>query len=112
MVVTPAALGKYNQVFGLLLAIQHAQWALGTLRVAKVSSTDPAISVATLLHVRMLFVHVVAGLHAHVLLRILAGGAHEFLAAVAAARDLDQVRTLHAAFLESVLDRCMLHPTV
>lgn len=121
---------KYNDVFSFLLQVKRALWSLEQLRIKdlgreileyntqsitqnKLQQQQPIAILRQKLYIlRLRLLHFIQSFHTYIMTRILHSSGLEFKAKLAAAKDFEEILTLHQEFLENVYDRCLLSPKV
>nr|KAG5699932.1 hypothetical protein BaRGS_018231 [Batillaria attramentaria] len=130
VVVNSKCQDLYNQVFQFLLQIKRAKYGLDQLRFADLDkaailqvstsglgllSQEPeeTMSRSERLHrmhtLRFRLAYFVNSLHNYIMTRILHSTGLEFAEEIKKARDLEQVIEVHARYVRTIHERCLLH---
>ncbi|KJE90679.1 hypothetical protein CAOG_01949 [Capsaspora owczarzaki ATCC 30864] len=114
-------LAQYNRVFQFLLRVKHAKWALDAIRPPRPTCTTPpdaklCAKLQRLQHLLLLtrhkLQHFVNAIHPYLLTRVLQSVSTEFQSTMAAANFLDDFLAAHRDYVQTLVDRCLLHPQV
>ncbi|KAJ9586854.1 hypothetical protein L9F63_019536, partial [Diploptera punctata] len=118
VILTPAALGKYNDVFGFLLRLRRISWVLEEdfHRMKRQGKQIPKIMASPQYHRLQLYrhemTHFIHAIQSYVTASVLQASWAEFLKNLEHARTLDDVYRTHVAYVKTVLFRlfrCLLN---
>jgi gamma-tubulin complex component 5 len=108
MLLSKAVLAEYNKVFGFLLHIKHAKWAVDSILLRVASISDSKINVHRLQLLRSRIMHAVHAIHDYFFTCIIHSLGREFTRDVYQAGDFEQMLQVQRAYLTQLKDRCLL----
>eukprot|EP00054_Salpingoeca_dolichothecata_P026972 m.195078 g.195078 ORF g.195078 m.195078 type:complete len:1025 (-) comp25821_c0_seq3:841-3915(-) len=109
MIINDEHLRGYNRVFAFLLRIKRAKWAMESVNIAG-PQPKPPLQKHKIQLLRAKILYVVQYLHDYVMTRILHGLGMGFQKQVARSPHLDAVVANHQSYIQTIQDRCLLHP--
>ena len=134
IVLHEESLKKYSKVFVFLMRVKQSLWALQQIKAKDLAETlgfeeeeksfeedslrrnaeeededSPSLKMHRILLLRSWLFHFVGNVHSYFMTRVLHSTELELKSDLAECRDLDQIISVHDAYIDRIHDRCFLH---